>query len=143
VLSGSLSDSQVTIEIDPELPVLSADRTRIFQVLQNLIENGIKFMGDQPKPVIRIGARAEDGEIVIFLQDNGIDIKQEYHQRIFNLFEQLHSSQDGSGVGLTMVKRIIEFHKGRIWVESDDLGEGSTFYFTLPTTIAQAQAQDA
>ncbi len=140
-LSGPIDDGKVHREIDPDLPTVSADRSRIFQVIQNLIENGIKFMGDQKEPLIKIGSRKENGAIVIFVQDNGIGINPEYHNRIFNLFQQLHPSKDGSGVGLTMVKRIIEFHKGRLWVESDGLGEGSTFCFTLPTSGASTPVE--
>ncbi len=133
ILSGPLTERKVILEIDDRLPTIFADRIRIFQVMQNLIENGIKFMGPEPEPVIRIGSREEEGETIIFVRDNGIGILPEYRQRIFNLFQQLHVSKNGSGVGLTMVKRIIELHNGHIWVESEGMENGSTFCFTLPT----------
>ncbi len=142
LMSGPLAERKVILEIDDELPIISADRIRIFQVMQNLIENGIKFMGPEPEPVIRIGSREEGGETIIFVRDNGIGILPEFHQRIFDLFQQLHPSKNGSGVGLTMVKRIIELNSGRIWVESEGLEQGSMFCFTLPTVGTAILAEE-
>ncbi|HCB02368.1 MAG TPA: histidine kinase, partial [Anaerolineae bacterium] len=101
------------------------------EVLQNLIENAIKFMGNQPNPVIRIGSIVDaERPITFFVQDNGIGIDSQFIDRIFGLFNKLDSDSPGSGIGLTLVKRIVEVHGGKIWVESE-LGKGSTFYFTL------------
>lgn len=99
--------------------------------MQNLLDNAIKFMGSQTHPQIRIGAtRDEQGKPIFFVKDNGIGIAPQFSNRIFGLFNKLDADTQGSGVGLTLVKRIIEVHGGRIWVESQP-GEGATFYFTL------------
>jgi signal transduction histidine kinase len=89
-------------------------------------------MGDQTDPLIEVGQQGEeDGKPVFFIRDNGIGIAPEYHERIFGLFNKLNAKSEGTGIGLTLVKKIIEFHGGRIWVQSE-AGKGSTFYFTLP-----------
>jgi len=113
------------------------DRQRLVEVLQNLLDNAVKFMGDQSDPRIEIGARsargedAEHGEPVFYVKDNGIGIAPEHYDRVFGLFNQLDPKIEGTGVGLALVKRIVEFHGGRIWVESE-AGKGATFCFTLP-----------
>jgi signal transduction histidine kinase len=96
------------------------------EVLQNLIVNATKFMGDQPQPLIEIGIRDK----IFYVRDNGIGIAAEYHERIFGLFNKLDQFSDGTGIGLALVKRIIEVHGGRIWIESET-GKGATFFFTL------------
>jgi signal transduction histidine kinase len=104
------------------------------EVLQNLLDNAAKYMGDQPDPRIEIGQRGEDaerGQLIFFVKDNGIGIAPEYHERIFGLFNKLDPKSEGTGIGLALVKRIVEVHGGRVWVESE-LGKGSTFFFTLP-----------
>jgi signal transduction histidine kinase len=91
-------------------------------------------MGDQPDPRIEIGQRGEDaerGKPVFYVKDNGIGIAPEHHERVFGLFNQLNPKIEGTGVGLALVKRIVEFHGGRIWVDSKP-GSGATLYFTLP-----------
>ncbi len=100
--------------------------------MQNLIENAIKYMGEQPQPRIEIGVRDEDEAPVFFVRDNGIGIEPRYHQTIFGLFEKLDPKAEGTGIGLALVKRIIETHEGKIWVESEGKGQGATFCFTLP-----------
>ena len=95
------------------------------------MENAIKFMGDQPRPRIQVGSLLNDHQhSVFFVKDNGIGIAPEYHEKIFGLFNKLDSDSNGTGIGLALVKRIIEVHGGRIWIESK-VGEGTTFYFTL------------
>ena len=90
-------------------------------------------MGDQKNPRIAIGAKVEGCEAVFFVQDNGIGIDSRFHSNIFGLFNKLDARSDGTGIGLALVKRIIEVHGGRVWVESGGAGQGSTFYFTLVT----------
>ncbi|HZX30918.1 MAG TPA: ATP-binding protein [Rhodocyclaceae bacterium] len=126
-----------------ELPTVWADRVQLAQVLQNLIENGIKYNTTTP-PKVRVGAEQRDGEWVISVADNGIGIAPKYHQRVFEIFRRLHTQQEypGTGIGLAICQRIVERHGGRIWVESRD-GTGSTFYFTLPATEATAMTGDA
>ena len=100
--------------------------------MQNLLENSIKFMGSQVDPEVQIGSIKDDqGEPVFFVRDNGIGIEAQYQDRIFGLFNKLDSNTEGTGIGLTLVKRIIEVHNGMIWLESAP-GKGTTFYFTLP-----------
>jgi len=131
-LYGRIHSGNITVHVGKNLPGAFGDRQRIFEVFQNLIDNAAKFMGDQPNPRIDIGQDGEkDGKPVFFVRDNGIGIEPEYKDRIFGLFNKLNSQTEGTGIGLALVKRIIEFHDGGIWVESEP-GGGSTFFFTLP-----------
>jgi PAS domain S-box-containing protein len=132
LLAGQLKGRQVRLDISSELPAVYGDRTRLLEVMQNLISNAIKFMGGQPEPRIEVGFRQEKGDTIFFVQDNGIGIEPPYHQHIFGLFEKLDQNEEGTGVGLALVHRIIELHGGRIWVESGGLGQGSMFCFILP-----------
>ncbi len=127
---GILNARQVQVEMDAIFPFVHVDRARVVQVVQNLIANAVKFMGDQPHPIIRIGFEETNGEHIFFVSDNGIGIAPEHHERIFELFNKLHPEIEGAGIGLGLVKKIIELHRGRIWVESE-LGKGATFFFTL------------
>jgi signal transduction histidine kinase len=122
----------VSINIASELPSLHGDRIRLREVFENLIDNAIKYMGDQTEPVIEIGAGDQMSEPVFYVKDNGMGIEKRYHARIFGLFEKLNPTIEGTGIGLALVKRIIETHGGKIWVESEGLGKGSTFCFTIP-----------
>jgi len=108
------------------------DRQRMFEVMQNLIENAHKFMGEQQNPLIEIGVRHEAGQDIICVSDNGIGIDPAYHDKVFGLFERLNPHIDGTGIGLAIVKRIIDLNHGRIWVESEGKGKGTTFCFVLP-----------
>lgn len=130
---GLLKAKQVQVEVDSIFPVVHVDRARVVQVMQNLITNAVKFMGDQPAPRIKIGFKEIDGEHIFFVNDNGIGIAPENHERIFELFNKLNPEMEGTGIGLGLVKKIIEVHHGRIWVESE-LGRGSTFKFTLKSS---------
>jgi signal transduction histidine kinase len=112
------------------------DRTRIVQVMQNLLDNAAKFMGDQPNPQITIGAQGidKDGKSIFFVKDNGIGIAPNQIELLFGLFRKLNMNAEGTGIGLVLVKRIIEVHGGRVWVASDGLGHGTTVWFTLPAS---------
>ena len=99
----------------------------------HLIDNAAKFLGDQLNPVIAVGQHAGINDMsVLFVKDNGMGIAPEFQERIFGLFNKLDARSNGTGIGLALVKRIVEYHGGRIWVESE-LGNGATFFFTLPT----------
>ncbi len=130
-LAGAIAEHGVEVEIEPGLPVVIGDRTRLLEVMQNLLENAIKFTAGEPEPRIEVGARRDDGERVFFVRDNGIGIQARYQDRVFGLFQRLDPRIEGTGVGLALVKRIVEGHDGRIWVESEGEGRGSTFCFTL------------
>lgn len=123
--------ADITVIVSPDLPKVYGDRTRLREVLENLIENAAKFTAGRPDSQIEIGIRDPDGERVLFVKDNGQGIDPRYHNRIFNLFEKLDPGTEGTGIGLALVKRIVEIHGGRIWVESEGEGHGSTFCFTL------------
>lgn len=127
-----ISNGKLRTEIASDLPDAVGDPKRIFEVWLNLIENAVKFMGDQNQPSIEIGAQTEETETVYFVRDNGIGIEPGYHAKIFGLFERLDPSTEGTGIGLAIVKRIVEIHGGRLWVESGGPGRGCTFYFSLP-----------
>ena len=129
-VDGLLKEKQVQVEIDAIFPLVHVDRVRIVQVMQNLITNAVKFMGDQPHPTIKIGFEEVDGEHIFSVSDNGIGIAPENHERIFELFNKLNPEVDGTGIGLGLVKKIIEVHEGKIWVESES-GKGAIFKFTL------------
>lgn len=133
LLHGRLHEREIRVHIQENLPSVYGDRQRLSEVLQNLIDNAAKFMGDQPMPRIEIGQNGqEDDMLVFFVRDNGIGIDPAHQDRIFGLFNKLDAKSDGTGVGLALVKRIVEVHGGRIWVKSE-AGSGSTFYFTLPS----------
>jgi PAS domain S-box-containing protein len=134
LVQGRIEERGVQIEIQPDLPVVQGDRARLVEVVQNLVDNACKFMDDQPEPQITIGRSGtdRDGKPIVFVRDNGIGIDPQYHDNVFGLFNKLDPQAEGTGVGLALVKRIVEVHGGRIWVESAGEKTGTTFYFTLP-----------
>jgi|GEM_PF-4662646 len=134
MLAGRITEGGVKISVAPGLPVVYGDHPRLLEVFQNLIDNAVKFMGGQPSPLIEIFAETGDKHIKCFVRDNGAGIPERYKSKIFGLFERLDQNSEGTGIGLALVKRIVEFHGGRIWVESEGEGRGSTFVFTLPAT---------
>lgn len=133
-VSSRLAERNVYLNLPPNLPEIYGDRTRLREVFQNLIDNAAKFMGDQPSPQIWIEARPADqpGFVLVSVRDNGIGIEPRHAQRIFGLFERLNMQIEGTGIGLALARRIVEAHGGKIWVESEGLGKGATFYLTLP-----------
>lgn len=130
LVDGQLREKQVEVKVEADFPIVNVDHVRIVEVLQNLITNAAKFMGEQENPTINIGMKTINEEKVFFIKDNGMGIAPEFHDRIFGLFNKLDQLSDGTGIGLALVKRIIEVHGGRIWVESE-LEKGTTFFFTL------------
>ncbi|MEW5938762.1 MAG: ATP-binding protein, partial [Chloroflexota bacterium] len=129
-VEGRLAEGKITVAVAPGLPEVRGDRVRLAEAIQNLVDNAAKFMGAQARPKIEIGARQDVRPVVFFVKDNGMGIQPEYAQRVFRLFDKIDPRSDGTGVGLAIVKRIIEVHGGSIWVESAP-GEGAAFYFTL------------
>jgi signal transduction histidine kinase len=131
LLAGPIVERGVRVEISPDLPTVYGERARLTQLLMNLLDNAVKFMGEQPDPQVKIGVRRDGEETVCYVRDNGIGIDPQHKDRIFGLFQQLDPSRGGTGIGLSVAKRVVETHGGRIWLESDGPGKGSTFCFTL------------
>ncbi|MBN2393958.1 MAG: PAS domain S-box protein [Anaerolineae bacterium] len=132
---GRIEARGIQVEIAPDLPEVYGDRARLVEVVQNLLDNACKFTGEQPKPRVEIGVQQTETGPVFYVHDNGIGIEAQYQDQVFNLFNKLDSQSEGTGVGLALVKRIIETHGGKIWIESEGKGCGTTFYFTLDMEI--------
>jgi PAS domain S-box-containing protein len=132
---GQLEAKEVKVAVVSDLPTVHGDKLRLIEVVQNLIDNASKFTGANENPSIAIGTKGKDqeGKFIFFVRDNGIGIQPQYQELIFGLFNKLNQTVEGTGIGLTLVRRIIEVHGGKIWVESE-LGKGATFYFTLPSS---------
>ena len=130
-LHSAINESGAEITFDA-LPTIEADELQITRLFQNLISNSIKFRGKE-KPRIHISAVKKDDEWVFSVRDNSIGIEPKFFQRIFQVFQRLHTTleYEGTGMGLTMSKKIVELHKGKIWVESEP-GKGATFFFSIP-----------
>ena len=140
VFTQSLDNLKMAIEekgavvTHDSLPTVLADHLQLEQLFQNLIGNAIKFQGNEP-PHIHVSASRNGSGWTFSVRDNGIGIAPEYAERIFVIFQRLHSRKEytGTGIGLAICKKIVERHGGHIWVESE-VGKGSTFYFMLPTS---------
>ena len=140
LVSGRIAQSGVDVTIAPDLPTIRANRSLMLQVLQNLIENSIKFMGDQPYPKVEIGTRLDELGQTFYVRDNGVGIDPSCHERIFARFNRLNCrGVEGSGLGLALVKRAIEIQGGKIWVESEGSGRGSTFCFRLGASAVETK----
>jgi PAS domain S-box-containing protein len=135
LVAGRISTGGAEVQVADAAVVLEGDRPRLMEIWQNLVENACKFMGNQPKPRVEIGVEKRGSETVFFVRDNGMGIDPRYQAKVFGLFEKLDPKGEGTGMGLTLVKRIVEMHKGRIWVESPWLGQGANFLFTLPGAV--------
>jgi signal transduction histidine kinase len=118
LVAGQIAERGVQVHIMSDMPSVSVDQRRLLEVLQNLLDNGVKFMGEQSEPRIDIGWQEVGGENVFFVKDNGSGIKTQFHEKVFGLFERLDQTIEGTGIGLALVKRIIEVHNGRIWIET-------------------------
>ncbi|MFO7556340.1 MAG: ATP-binding protein [Desulfobacterales bacterium] len=133
-LQPQIDERGITLNVEKGLPLIYGEMERLGQVVENLLSNAVKYMGkENPSPRIDVGATEQGGQKVFFVRDNGIGIEKHYYQKIFEVFQRLPAGKkiaDGTGVGLTIVKRIIEHHGGKIWLESV-LGKGTTFFFTL------------
>jgi len=132
--------ANITVSVENPLPTVMAEPTRIQQVFQNLLSNAIKYM-DKPEGKIRIACGAEGTQWKFSVTDNGPGIEPRHFEKIFQLFQTLapRDRVESTGVGLALVKKIVEMYGGRVWIESKS-GEGSTFFFTLPNTAATASS---
>jgi signal transduction histidine kinase len=140
LVHGRLRKRGVQLEIRPDLPIVFGERARLVELLQNLLDNAAKFMGSQPAPRIVVGARPGPDGPICYVQDNGIGVAARFRDKIFGIFERLDPGVEGTGVGLAIAKRIVEVHGGRLWVESEGEGRGSSFCFTLPQAPSDAGA---
>lgn len=132
-LSGTLEYYSATVEVVSRFPAVKADEKKVLQVLENLIANAAKYASKEPDGAkIKIGARIDKAEVVYYVQDNGIGITKDGLDKVFEVFARLDKTFEGTGIGLAITKRIIERHGGKVWAESDGLGKGATFCFTLP-----------
>lgn len=137
LVAGRIKEKKVNIRITGPSVMLTGYPQRLLQLYQNLLDNAVKFMDNQPEPLVEIGSfvnKEKNGEVVLFVRDNGSGIDPRYHHKIFGLFEKLHNNNEGSGIGLALVKRIVEVHEGSIWFTSEGTGKGTTFYFTIENT---------
>ncbi len=137
-VAGRIADRGVQVQVTPQPVVLHGDRPRLVELYQNLIDNAVKFMGDQASPCIEIGVQPNGTEAVLFVRDNGVGIDPRHQSKIFDLFEKTDPSSEGTGIGLALVRRIVEVHEGRIWLESAGPGMGCAFLFTLADTAIKA-----
>jgi signal transduction histidine kinase len=140
MVQSAIETRKVRVVVADDLPKVYVDRVRVVQAIQNLLDNAIKFMGNQTQPLIEVGIvsqvknsspQIQQPGPIFFVRDNGIGVAPEHHERIFGLFNRLDTRGEGTGIGLALVKRIIEVHGGKVWIESTGGGSGSTFYFTL------------
>ena len=131
-LQGRIHETGAAVTYD-QMPRLVADGTQLMQLFQNLIGNAIKFRRSEVSPEIHIGVERQEDDWLFSIRDNGIGIDPEFAERIFVIFQRLHTRDEypGSGMGLAICKKIGECHRGRIWVDSE-VSQGTTFYFTLP-----------
>jgi signal transduction histidine kinase len=130
--AGRIDKRGVRVQVTEQHVMLYGDRVWLVEVFQNLIDNAVKFMGDQREPLVEIGIEKMHGEPVFFVRDNGIGIEPRNTAKIFGLFEKIDGAMEGTGIGLALVKRIMEVHGGIIWAESEGPGQGACFRFTLP-----------
>ena len=133
--AGNIYEQKVKVKVDKVNLSLQGDPSELLQIWQNLVENSIKYMGNQPKPQIEIGVQFTTEQPVFYVRDNGMGIEAQYHEKIFEIFEQLNPKAEGSGLGLALIKRLVELYQGSISIESKGLEQGSCFLFTLPKAI--------
>jgi PAS domain S-box-containing protein len=133
MMAGQLAEHGAQVDVRDDLPTVWGDRRRLVQVMQNLLDNAVKFRTSDAPPRIEIGVAPDRDSQALFVKDNGIGIETDDRTRIFGLFKKLTAETSGVGVGLALVARIIAFHEGEIWVESEGKGKGSTFFFTIPS----------
>jgi DNA-binding response OmpR family regulator len=133
--SNIIASRGVNVILAPKLPSISGDEASMGLVLHKLLENAFKFMGGQNAPQIEMGYRKLENGNAFYLRDKGIGIEAKHHKQIFGVFNKLNKNSEGSGTGLALVQRIISLHGGLAWVESEGLGMGSTFWFSLPRSV--------
>ena len=138
-LRPNLERKGIRMEIDDDLPQVYANESRLLQILENTIENAIKYAGNRSAAVIRIGTSesVSDQEDLFYIKDNGPGIPEQYHEKVFGLFQRLDNAKEGTGVGLSIVHKAMNFHGGRVWIESKGQDDGCTFWFAFPKKMAE------
>jgi light-regulated signal transduction histidine kinase (bacteriophytochrome) len=131
-VQASIEESKAKVKIG-DLPKVSGDRTQLVQLVQNLLSNALKFRRPDVQPSIELSAKRDGATWLVSVSDNGIGIEPEYREKVFVIFQRLHGRDQypGTGIGLSICKKIVERHQGRIWIE-DREGDGTTFTFSLP-----------
>jgi len=119
----------ITVKVENKLPILKGDKTKLQQLFQNLISNAVKFI-DKPEGTIKIGVKLTGDYYQFSIADNGMGIEKKFHDKIFKIFHSLNKSKESTGIGLSIVKKIVDLHEGQIWLESE-VNKGTTFYFTI------------
>jgi len=134
LVAGQIAERGVRVEVTEEPVLLYGDRPQLVDIFQNLVDNAVKFMGDQAAPLVEIGVEPKGDACVFFVRDNGIGIDPRHQGKLFGLFEKLNPGTEGTGIGLALVRQIVEVHGGKIWLESAGPGKGTIFRFTLAKT---------
>jgi signal transduction histidine kinase len=142
-VAGQIAARKVEVEVVGGEIALTGDRPRLVEIWQNLLDNAVKFMGDQPRPRVEMGVEVRAQETVFYVRDNGQGIDPRHQNKVFNLFERLDAGSEGTGLGLAMAKRIVELYEGQIWVDSAGAGQGSCFRFTLPLALVEPKTKGA
>lgn len=139
-VQDQIDERDVELCIEDDMPLFWGDRLRLRAVFQNLIQNAVKYMGTQPAPRIEVSAEVRGKDIVCTVRDNGIGIDPQYHGRIFDIFERVGQDSEGTGIGLALVKRIVEAHGGSVSVQSEGGQQGSAFTVVLPRRSADEKS---
>lgn len=138
-VAGPIAERGVEVRVDLPKLCLYGEPLRLARLWQNLIDNAVKYLGDQAAPRVELGMEIIAGERVFFVRDNGLGIDPRHQRKVFGLFEKVNPKSPGSGLGLALAKRIVELYHGRIWVESAGPGRGTCFRFTLPDTLEEPE----
>lgn len=133
---AAIQGRRIDLDIQDDMPVIYADKERIAQIIDNLVSNAVEHGSTNPLPRIEAGGEVIGEEVRFFVRDNGPGIPANYHEKIFDLFERLDSNTDGTGVGLAIVRRAMEIHSGRVWVESTP-DQGATFWLAFPRSALE------
>ena len=141
LLAGRMPKGEDFIEVLQPNAIIHGDPERMQQLFLNLLDNALKYQSTEQQPHIAVGCQKINDELTFFVRDNGLGIDPKNIKRIFGVFEKVNAKSEGSGLGLTLAKRIIEAHQGSIWAESLGLGKGTTFFFTLPGSHAANESK--
>jgi len=124
---GELEKNGIAMQIKPGLPMIFANESRILQLFENLFSNSVKYASNQKDPIMEIGTRESEHSNLIYFRDNGPGVPKEYHEKIFKLFHRLDNEKEGTGIGLTIAAKVMKFHNGKIWIDSEE-GKGAKFW---------------